>query len=111
MASRARAAAISRWRSAVWTIRPAASACRLPARSSSRSLRPRIDFLLLRFFARHFVQLRRYRVVARRADAVAELRLRMVGDIPLDLLPVLIVAADPLAVAADRQQSVQLLHV
>src|SRR5471030_2289214 len=49
--------------------------------------------------------------VARRTDAVTELRLEPLGDIGLDLRPVLIVPADALAVAADRQEPVQLLDV
>ena len=61
--------------------------------------------------AAHLVQLRRDGGVARRTDAVAELRVGVLRDVSLDLLPVLIVAADALAVAADRQQPVQLLDV
>src|SRR6185436_17699408 len=65
----------------------------------------RIDAAL----AAHLVQFRRHRGVARRTDAVAELRIGVLRDVALNLLPVLIVAADALAVAADRQQPVELL--
>ena len=42
---------------------------------------------------------------------MAELRVRMIRNIGLDLLPVLVVAANTLAVAAHRQQAAKLLHV
>ena len=45
---------------------------------------------------------------AARADAMAELRVAAVGDVGFDLLPVVLVAADALAVAADRQHAAQL---
>src|SRR5689334_13796631 len=48
---------------------------------------------------------------ARRTDSVAELRVRTLGDVRLHSRPVLIVAANPLAVAADWQQPVQLFDI
>lgn len=45
----------------------------------------------------------------RRADPVAELSFRMFGEVSIHLLPVLIVAPDPFAVAADWQEAVQTL--
>src|SRR5436190_12016429 len=73
-----------------------------PRRTLRRRRRARrasaLDFLL-------------YFAVTRRADAVAELRVGVLGDVLFDLLPVLVVAADPLAVAADRQEPVQRLDV
>src|SRR5437867_2084575 len=66
---------------------------------------------VVRAVARDGVDFRRDLRVARRADAVAELRVGVRGDVAFHLLPVLVVAANPLAVAADRQQSPQLLDV
>src|SRR5207245_6003577 len=48
--------------------------------------------------------------VAVRADAVTELDIGVIADVLLDLLPVVLVVADLLAVRADRQQSPQLAH-
>src|SRR5438876_778830 len=45
-----------------------------------------------------------------RADAVGELRLGVPLDVALDLLPVVLVVADLLAVGADRQEPVEQLH-
>src|SRR2546430_2346329 len=47
---------------------------------------------------------------ALRADAVGELRLGVPLDVALDLLPVVLVVADLLAVGADRQGAVEQLH-
>src|SRR5262249_61982325 len=43
------------------------------------------------------------------ADAVGELRVRVPLDVGLDLLPVVLVVADLLAVRADREESLELL--
>src|SRR5258707_9312268 len=52
--------------------------------------------LRLHLAAGHLVELRGNRLVARGANAVAELRLGVVGDVAFDLLPVLIVPANAL---------------
>ena len=44
------------------------------------------------------------------ADGMAELRLGMIHHVGLDLLPIVAVIPDLLAIAADRQQSGELLH-
>src|SRR5581483_734696 len=80
-------------------------------RGGSGRARGRLLLLNPGFVPRHRVELGRDRFVAARTDAVAELRIGMFGDVAFDLLPVLIVAANPLAVAADRQQAAQLLDV
>src|ERR1700736_5496926 len=49
-------------------------------------------------------------LVAAGTDAVAELHVRVLADVLFDLLPVVLIVADALAVAADRQEAVQLLH-
>src|SRR5437867_901074 len=48
--------------------------------------------------------------VAIGADAVAELHVGMVADVLLDLLPVILVVTDLLAVRANRKQPAQLAH-
>jgi len=45
-----------------------------------------------------------------RTDVVAEHRVRMVRDVGFDRLPVVLIVADALAVHADRQYFLQLLH-
>src|SRR3972149_6157050 len=50
-------------------------------------------------------------LVALRADAVAELRPRMLGAVALPLLPVVLVVADLLAVRTDGQQPLEALHL
>ena len=40
-----------------------------------------------------------------------ELRLGVIADVTFDLLPVIGIGADTLAVAADRQQAAKVLHV
>ena len=57
------------------------------------------------------VQLRADGGVTGRANTMAELRVGVLGDVPLHLLPVLIVAANALAVAADREEAAQLFDV
>src|SRR5438034_10106351 len=47
---------------------------------------------------------------ALRADAVGELRLGVPLDVALDLLPVVLLVVDLLAVGADRQKTVAQLH-
>src|SRR4051812_39336954 len=91
-------------------IRRAASACRWRVRSCRRWRTGSSDSLLV-LPPRIFVQFRRDDLITRRTDAVAELGVGMLGDVALDLHPVLVVVADPFAVAADRQQTAQLLHV
>jgi hypothetical protein len=44
-------------------------------------------------------------LVAAWADAVAKLHVSMLGDIPFDLLPVIAVVADLLAVSTDGQET------
>src|SRR5204862_1974501 len=61
--------------------------------------------------ARLVIELRRQSLEAGGTDAVAELRIGMLRHVAFHLLPVLIVAANPFAVAADRQQTAQLLDV
>src|SRR6266404_2742980 len=85
-------------------------AARPPDRQADRRV-ALTDSLLLHLAAGHLVELRGNRLVAGGADAVAELRLGVVGDVAFDLLPVLIVPANALAVAADRQQPMELLHI
>ena len=48
--------------------------------------------------------------VALRTDAVAELGPRAGGQVLLHLLPVILIIADALAVAANGQESLQLMH-
>src|SRR5262249_60599465 len=81
---------------------------RTVAREKTKAL---ADFFRLHLAPRHLVELRGDRVVARRTDAVAELRLGVIRDVAFDLLPVLVVAADPLAVTANREQPAKLFHV
>src|SRR5688572_15537184 len=45
-----------------------------------------------------------------RADAVAEVRCGMLGDIVLDLLPLAVLIPDILAVGADREDALEHLH-
>lgn len=59
---------------------------------------------LLYLLAREPLYLRHYdRFVAVRADAVAELQLRVSADVAFDLLPVILIVADFFAVRADGQ--------
>src|SRR2546426_1825770 len=90
---------------------------RVPSyRVSSRQLLGAAAALLHRLFdlalATHrLVELRLdHLAVAVGADAVAELHLRVRGDILLHLLPVVLVVADLLAVGANRKESAQLAH-
>src|SRR5947209_8349711 len=69
-------------------------------RAGSQSRYP--DRLLRQLVPPHFR-------VALRADAVAELGLGVLADVRLDLLPVVLVVADLLAVGADRQEAAELL--
>src|SRR2546427_1341716 len=57
------------------------------------------------------IELRAHCRITGRADTMTELRVGVFGDVALQLLPVLIVAADALAVRTDRQESAQLLDV
>src|SRR5579872_4773259 len=51
------------------------------------------------------------RLEAGRADPVAELHVRMLREVMVDALPVVLVGPNALAVAADRQQAGELLHL
>jgi len=42
---------------------------------------------------------------------VGELRRRMLGNVMVDLFPIILVIADLLAITADRKQTVQLLNL
>ncbi len=60
---------------------------------------------------RFLFHLGQHRVEAGRANPVAELRVRVLGDVGLHLLPVVLVAPDPLAIGADRQKPAQLFDL
>src|SRR5262249_41727495 len=57
------------------------------------------------------VQLFGNRLVAARTDAVCELRVAVLHEVAIDLLPVVLVGADALAVRADPQEAAPLLHL
>src|SRR5437867_5382418 len=57
------------------------------------------------------VELGNHSLEAVGADAVTELGVGMLSDVAIDLFPIILIAPDPLAVAADWQQSAELLHL